>query len=185
MAAHGFKESSMIALLSYGTILAVQTFLKSPEKIVSALTLFSDSKLADSATIAHRLLRIMTYERASIVTVLIEGQEQLSHSITVLSRNNITDPGVVLLILERADFSVIHLMIHHPQKLAEIILSSVGTPSHQIWSTVLVSVNTQDIQTWSTVDLMITIKVTSLDQQTHPPTHTPRLSHTCTHIFMF
>ena len=68
------------------------------------------------------------------------------------------------MILERADDSVIRLMIHHPQKLAEIILSSVGTKDIQTWSTVLSSVGTTDIQSWSTVDLMIRIQVTPLDQ---------------------
>ena len=182
---HGFVESSMIALLTHGSIKAVQTLIKNPEKIVAALALFTESQLADSATIAQKLLRIMTWERPSIVNILIEAQEQLSHSITVLSQNNLTDPGMIILILERADDSVIRLMIHHPQKLVDIILSSVDTPDTQIWSTVLASADTKDIQTCTTVDLMIRIKVTSFDQQTHPHTHTPRLSHTCTHIFVF
>jgi len=92
---------------------------------------------------------------------------------------------MIILILERADDSVIRLMIHHPQKLADIILSSVDTPDTQIWSTVLASVDTKDIQTFTTVDLMIRIKVTPFDQVTHPHTHTPRLSHTCAHILVF
>jgi len=74
------------------------------------------------------------------------------------------------MILERAGDSAIRVLIQDSQKLAEIILSSVDT---------------QDLQTWSTVDLMIEIQVTPLDQQTHLHTHTPRLSHTCKHIFMF
>jgi len=112
----------------------------------------------------------MTDGRGSIVNILLESQEKLSNSIRVFSQNAITDPGVILMILERASDSVIRVLIQDPQKLAEIILSSVGT---------------QDIQTWSTVDLMIEIQVTPLDQQTHPPPHTPILSHTCTHMFMF
>jgi len=168
--AHGFQESSMIALLSHGGTLAVQALLTSPEKIAAALALFSENELADSAIIAQKLLRIMTGGRTWIVNILLESQEQLSNSIRVFSQNGITDPDVILMILERAGDSVIRVLIQDPQKLTEIILSSVGT---------------QDIQTWSTVDLMIETQVTPLDQQTHPHTHTPRLSHMCTHIFMF
>jgi len=46
--AHGFQESSMIALLSHGGTLAVQALLTSPEKIAAALALFSENELADS-----------------------------------------------------------------------------------------------------------------------------------------
>jgi len=163
---HGFQESSMIALLCHGNTLAVQALLTSPEKIAAALAIFSENELADSAIIAQKLLRILTDGRVSIVNILLESPEKLSNSIRVA----INDPGVILMIMEKAGDSVIRVLIQDPQKLVEIILSSVGT---------------QDIQTWSIVDLMIAIQVTPLDQQTHSHTHTPRLSHTCTHIFKF
>jgi len=154
----------MIALLSKGNKTAVQALLTSPEKIAAALVLFSEHELTDSAIIAQKLLRILTDGRASIVKILLESQEQLSNSIRVFSLNTITDPGVILMILERADDSVIRLMMDHPQKLADIILSSVGTKDIQTWWTVLSSVGTKDIQTGSTVDLMIRIQVPPLDQ---------------------
>jgi len=125
--AHGFQESSLIVLLSHGKALAVQALLTSPEKITTAVALFSENELADSAIIAQQLLRIMTDGRASIVDILLESQEKLSNSIRVFSQNAITDPGVILMILERAGDSVIRVLIQDPQKLAEIILSSVGT----------------------------------------------------------
>jgi len=166
----GFQESSMIGLLTRGSALAVQALLTSPEKITGAVAVFSENEQADSTIIAQKLLRIMTDGSPSIVDILLESQEKLSNSIRVFSRNAIIDPGVILMILERAGDSVVRVLIQDPQKLAEIILSSVGT---------------QGIQTWSTVDLMKEIQVTPLDQQTHPHTHTPRLSHTFIHIFMF
>ena len=120
----------------------------------------------------------MTYGRVSVVTVLMESQRQLSHSISVMLQNNITDPMVVFLILETGDNSVIDLMIHYPQKLADIILSSVGTrdqiwstifaSAHQIWSTA--SADTQHTKSWATVELVVSIKVTSLGQPIHTPT---------------
>jgi len=161
-----------MALLIYGSAPAVQTFIHSPQTIVSTLTLFCDSQQINSATIADRLLRIMTRGRASVATLLMENQGQLSRSITVLSQNNITDPMVVFLILESGDTSVIHLMIHRPERLVEIIMSSVGTP-HPIWSTVLASADTKHMQNGSTVELFSNIKVTSLDHPIHHPTHTP------------
>ena len=160
---HGFQESSMIALLCHGNTLAVQALLTSPEKIAAELAIFSENELAE---VVQKLLRILTDGRVSIVNILLESPEKLSNSIRVA----INDPGVILMIMEKAGDSVIRVLIQDPQKLVEIILSSVGT---------------QDIQTWSIVDLMIAIQVTPLDQQTHSHTHTPRLSHTCTNIFMF
>jgi len=151
MVAHGFRQSSMCALLTYGCQLAVQAFTNSPQNIVSALALFRDSKSVNSVMIAERLLHVMTHGRVSVVTVLMENQPQLSHSISVLLHNNITDPMVVFLILERGDNSVIDLMIHYPQTLADIILSSVGTP-HQM-----------------TVELLISIQVTLMGQPIHTP----------------
>ena len=152
MVAHGFQRSSMCALLTYGCQLAVHTFTNNPQNIVSALALFRDSKSVNSVMTAERLLRVMTNGRVSVVTVLMESQPQLSHSISVLLHNNITDPMVVFLILETGDNSVIDLMIHYPQTLADIILSPVGTP-HQM-----------------TVELLISIQVTLMGQPIHTPT---------------
>ena len=160
--------------------LAVQAFINSPQNIVSALALFRDSKSVNSVMIGERLLHVMTHERVAVVTVLMESQRQLLHSISVTLQNNITDPMVVFLILETGDNSVIDLIIHYPQKLADLILSSVDTP-HQIWSTIFasthqiwstVSVDTQHTKSWEAVGLIISIKVTSLGQPIHTPTHT-------------
>jgi len=168
MVAHGFQQSSMCALLTYGCQVAVQAFINSPRNIVSTLELFRDSKSVNSGTIADRLLNVMTHGRVSVVTVLMESQRQLSHSIAVMLQNNITDPMVVFLILETGDDAVIHLMIHYPQKLADIILSSVGARD-QIWSTICASVH-HITKSWETVELLVSIKVTSLGQPIHAPT---------------
>ena len=130
--AHGFQESSMIALLCHGNKTAVQALLTSPEKIAAALVLFSEHELADSAIIAQKLLRIMTDGRASIVNILLESQEKLSNLIRVFSHNAITDPGAILMILERAGDSVIRVLIQDPQKLTEIILSSVARKTFKL-----------------------------------------------------
>jgi len=148
VSAHGFQESSLIRFLTKGNAQAVQALLTSPEKIIAAVTVFSENEQADSTIIAQKLLRLMTDGGASIVDILLESQEKLSKSIRVFSQNAITDPGVILMILERADDSVVRVLIQDPQKLAEIILSSVGT---------------HDMRTWSTVDLMREIQVTPLE----------------------
>jgi hypothetical protein len=178
LVAHGFQESSMWALLTYGCLSAVQAFTNSPQNIVSALALFRDSKSVNSAMIAERLLHVMVRGRQSVVTVLMESQRQLSHSLSVMLQNNITDPMVVFLILETGDNSVIDLMIHYPQTLADIILSAVGTPP-QIWSTILASAHqiwstesadTRRTKSWETVGLLISIQVTLMGQPIHTPT---------------
>jgi len=160
----------MILLLTYGGRSAVRALLETLEKITAAMTVFSENELADSSIISQKLFGLIVRGRALIVDILLESLEKLSNLIRVFSQNAITDPGVILMNMERAGDSVIHVLIQDPQKLVQIILSSVGT---------------QDIQAWSSVRLMIEIQVTTLDQQTHPRTHTHRPSHTHTHIFMF
>ena len=160
----------MIALLTYANRRVVEALLKTPEKITVALVVFSELDLADSSTISKKLFCILVHGRTLIVEMLLESPEKLSNSIRVFSQNNITDPGVILMIMERADDSVIQVLMQDTQKLAEVVLSAVGT---------------RGIQSCSTVLLMNEIQVTTLDQQTHTHTHTYRLTPTHTQIFIF
>ena len=80
--------------------------------------------------------------------------------------------ALIALMLSKSRWRLLLLFLQKSFFETEIILSSVCTQGIQTWSTV-------------SVELMIEIEVTQLDQQTHPPTHTHRLTHTCTHIFMF
>jgi len=166
--AHGFEELSMIALLTYGNTLAVQALVETPDKITAAIAVFSEMDLADSSIISKKLFGLLVHGRTLIVQILLESMEKLSDSIRVFSQNSITDPGMILMIMERAGDPVIQILMQDPQKLAEIILSAVGT---------------QGIQACSSVFIMNEIQVTTLDPQTRPPTHTHRPLHTHTQIF--
>ena len=168
---HNLVDPGMImVLLTHGGRPAVRALLETPEKITVTKTVFSEIELADSSIISQKLFGLISRGRVLIVDILLESLGKLSNSIRVFSQNAITDPGVILMILEMAGDSVIHILIQEPQKLADIILSSTGM---------------QNVQTWSSVFLMNETQVPTWDQQTHSRTYTHRPSHTRTHIFMF
>jgi len=73
---HGFQESSMIALLTYGNTLPVQALLTSPEKIATAIAIFDRLKLADSPMI--RVL--LTHGGRYAIRVFLEAPQEVVRS---------------------------------------------------------------------------------------------------------
>ena len=122
---------------------AVRALLETPEKITASMAVFSKMNLADSSINSKKLFGLIVRGRTLIAEILFESLEKLSNSIRVFSQNAITDPGVILMIMERAGDPVIHVLMQDLEKLAEIILSAVGTQGIQAWSSVLLMIELQ------------------------------------------
>jgi len=111
--AHGFEESSMIALLTHGNTLAVQELVETPEKITAAIAVFGRLNLADPA-----MIRVLLANGGRpAVRALLETLEKITAVMTVFSEN-LADPGMIIVLLTHGGRPVIQAFLQATRQLA-------------------------------------------------------------------
>jgi len=111
--------SSMMELMRYGNAVAVQTLLKNPEKIATAMAIFaahSANGFRESSMIV-----VLTHGNTLAIQTLIESPEKIATAMAIFATHKLSDARRIQLLLAHGGVTAITAFIEEPQEFAEAL----------------------------------------------------------------